>query len=157
MKCSEAHSAMLEAELPSLEGAGDDPLALHISGCLACAEKARAIIQAETSLANALEEAVPSPNLERVLQTAGVGGTPGAFPSSPARRFPRGLRARFTLLPLAAAAVLAALFLGRPPALPGPPYSPPRLSAGLDVQVPEGTDVAVLKTNNPAITVLWLY
>ena len=157
MKCSEAHAAMLEAELPSLEGAGDDPLALHVSECPACAGKARAIIQAETSLASALEGAVPSPSLEGILQTAGIRNTPGALPSGPARRFPWGIRARFTLLPLAAAAALAALFLGRPPALPGPPYSPPQLSGGLDVQVPEGTDVAVLKTNNPAITVLWLY
>jgi hypothetical protein len=157
MKCSEAHAEMLEAELPSLEGAGDDPLGLHIRECPACAGKARAIIEAETSLAMALEEAVPPPNLEWILRTSRVGGPPGALPPGPARRFPRGVRARFTLLPLAAAAALAALFLGRPPALPGPPYSPPRSSAGLDVQVPEGSNVAVLMTNNPEITVLWLY
>jgi hypothetical protein len=148
---------MLEADLPSLEGATDDPLARHIRECAECGVKARAIIEAEASLARALERAVPQPNVEGILRISGRGRTPSALTSGLLRRFPRGPRSRYSVLPLAAAAVLAAVFLGRPPALPGPPYSPPRSPAGLDVQVPEGTNVAVLETNNPAITVLWLY
>jgi hypothetical protein len=61
------------------------------------------------------------------------------------------------LIPLAAAASLAILLTGREPPLPGHPYTPQPTAPGLDVQAPNGADVAVLETNDPEITVLWLF
>jgi hypothetical protein len=58
---------------------------------------------------------------------------------------------------MAAAAALAALFLGTEPQLPGEPYRPPPETPGLGLEVPEGQNVAVLATNDPDITVLWFF
>jgi len=156
MKCTEVRMGLLEAELPVLEGLGDDPVAQHIRECSGCAEKARTILRGEASLARALEEAAPFPDLDRILDAAGI-EPPEAIPLQPRGRSWSRSRTGLTLLPLAAAAAIAALFLGRDPSLPGPPYTPPEAQAGLDVEVPEGNSVVVLETNNSEITVLWLF
>ncbi len=72
----------------------------------------------------------------------------------------RGLKG-FALL---AAASLAALLLvrGGEPLLPGSPGFPgapvaPVVVAYADFETPEGSNLAVLPTGNPDITVLWFY
>ena len=157
MKCADALEALLEADLRTLEGTGDEALASHIRVCPACAKLANAILRGEASLEMALDAEVHELDLDRILDAAGV-EAPRTVPHLPARWRPRSLsRQGLTLLPLAVAAGMAALFLGREPSLPGPAYSPPPAVPGLDVQTPEGRSVAVLETNNPEITVLWLF
>jgi hypothetical protein len=157
MTCAEAIEALLEAEPTALEGIGGEPLARHIRECPSCAERARTILQGEAALVQALGTQVRALDLDQILERAGAAG-PGQPTRLPAPWRSWSIsRHRRTLLPLAAAAGMTALFLTREPSLPGPVYSPPPASQGLDVQVPEGRSVAVLETNNPEITVLWLF
>jgi hypothetical protein len=60
-------------------------------------------------------------------------------------------------VPLAAAATIAGLFWAGQPRIPGPLYNPSPSTEGLNAEVPEGQNLVVLKTNNPDITVLWLF
>jgi hypothetical protein len=113
---------------------------------------ARVILQGERGLGEAMEVLVPAPDLDELLQRAERKG-PGA--RSAIRRQIRWSAAR--LVPLAAAAALVALFLGREPRLPGDPVLPLASTPGLGLEVPEGQNVAVLNTNNPDITVLWFF
>lgn len=157
MTCAEAIEALLEAETKTLEGRGDEPLARHMRECPSCAERARTILQGEAALVQALDARLRELDLEQILDRAGTAGT-GQHTLLPPHRLHWSLsRQGRTLLPLAAAAAMAALFLTREPSLPGPVYSPPPATTGLDVQVPEGRSVAVLETNNPEVTVLWLF
>lgn len=157
MTCAEAIEALLEADPRTLEGHGDEPLARHLRECLSCAERARAILQGEAALVQALGAQLRALDLERILEQAEATGPRNHTPLPTRWRSWSVSRHGRTLLPLAAAAGMAALFLTREPSLPGPVYSPPLATPGLDVEVPEGRSVAVLETNNPEITVLWLF
>jgi hypothetical protein len=157
MKCSDARDAILDADRAVLGGLGQSALAAHIRTCPACRRRARAIVEEEAALFGALRRAAPRLDPEAVLErAAGRGET-----HSP-RRWRRssqgpGSRKGLALFSLAAAAVLALLFLGRTPRLPGPTYYPAPPPTGLEVQAPPGENVAVLATNDPTITVLWLF
>ncbi len=144
MTCTEAYEAILEADPGELSGNGDGPLTSHLSGCRRCQQLARAVLDEEADLGRTLVETVPSPNLDEILE--------GRMHRSPRRRNAWG-----KVAPVAAAASLVGIFFTREPQLPGPLYTPPPASVGMDVQAPEGQNVAVLKTNNPDITVLWLF
>ena len=157
MTCAEAHEALLDADLTTLKGTGDEPLAHHIRACTSCAMRARIILQGEESLAKVLTTEGYGLDLDKILDASGLAPS-GVLPPLPTRWRARALAGHgLRLLPVAAAAALAALFLVRGPSLPGPAYSPPASPPGLDVQTPEGSSVAVLETNNPNITVLWLF
>jgi hypothetical protein len=152
MTCAEAHEAILEADPGELSGNGEGALAIHLSGCSKCRQLARLVLDGEADLGRTLVEAVPSPNLDEILERGARRGAQRGTRRSPRRRFVWA-----TVVPLASAATLVGIFFTREPQLPGPPYTPPPASVGLDVQAPEGQNVAVLKTNNPDITVLWLF
>jgi len=177
MKCTDAQRKLLEADLFLVRGEGDDPLALHVRSCPRCREIATTILEAEAGLARSLSGALPPMDLDLILERAGLleAGIPEARIDE-ARDAEAGIaevtdvrslnlrrpgwsriRPGVALIPLAAAAVLTALFLGRPPNLPGPDYTPTAEAPGLNVEVPQGRSVAVLETNNPEITVLWLF
>jgi hypothetical protein len=112
---------------------------------------AQTILDGEKALAQGLAEEVMAPDLDALItQALGSNARPRTL-RFPARRF--GL----TLLPVAAAAAMVALFLGSEPQLPGDPYLPAETAPGLGLEVPEGQNVAVLGTNDPDITVLWLF
>jgi hypothetical protein len=151
MICAEALQAILEADPSILEGKGDNSLALHIQVCPHCREMARAVLEGESLLAEELVAALPPPDLEALLDEV-LG--PDSIP--PKLRF-RHRRLGLTLLPLAAAAAMVALFLGGEPRLPGDPYLPPERAPGLGLEVPAGRNVAVMATSDPDITVLWLF
>lgn len=157
MICTDALARLLEADLPVLRGEGDDPLALHIRSCSRCQETAAVILDGEAGLAQSLAAVLPPLELEEILERADALEGEEVVPI--ARRRPRWTRsgAGFTLIPLAAAAALTAIFFGRTPNLPGPEYTPETGGLGLNVEVPQGQSVAVLETSNPEITVLWLF
>ena len=151
MICVEAHRSILEADPLALEGRGDDPLALHIRECSSCRAMARAVLEGEKDLAEDLVAAVSLPDLDSLLDGALAPIRKRSSLRLPPKRF--GL----TVLPLAAAAAMAALFLGSDPQLPGELYFPSQPQPGLGLEVPTGQDVAVIATNNPDITVLWFF
>ena len=164
MTCAEAVHVLLEADPAELAGRGDDPLARHLRECPSCMALAGEILAIEGELARELESAVPPLELDRILDMAAAAGDTAEMPEGAPEVLPfqtpssgRVRRAALRLLPLAAAAVLATLFVAREPQLPGPSFSPPVQAPGLDVEVPEGRNVAVLKTSDPDITVLWLF
>jgi hypothetical protein len=153
---------MLEADPYELQDSGDSALSRHLRECGRCRSMAGAILEDEALLAHGLASAVPIPDLDRILdQALSPDPTPVKASTDPTAsgkilRF-TWKRAGATLLPLAAAATLAALFLGRSPELPGDPYHPVPEAPGLGLEVPEGRNVAVLATNDPEITVLWFF
>ncbi len=151
MNCAEARQAILDADPADLEGRGEGSLARHLRDCSRCEDLARAVLVEERALAQGLAEAVAAPELDAILdQVLGSDPKPGVF------RF-RLRRLGLTLLPVAAAAAMAALFLGSDPQLPGDPYLLPEPSQGLDLDIPQGQNVAVLATKDPKITVLWFF
>ena len=152
LTCAEVQDLLLEADLPQLSGEGGDALADHLRTCGRCQETAWAILEGERDLGGILEALVPAPDLDALLAMAAgdVGGANAVL----RRRFRRAIP---PLIPLAAAAALVALFLGREPSLPGEPPSLAPTPPGLGLEVPEGRDVAVLATGNPDITVLWFF
>lgn len=160
MTCPEALRAILEADPSELDGRGEGPLPLHLRECPRCLAMARAILNEQDGLAAGMVAAVPSPNVDMLLDQ-GLGDVPdqglGDEPAQGMRSGPRSRRISFALLPLAAAAAVAALFLGHRPSLPGDPYIPNQGAPGLGLETEEGQNVAVLATDNPDITVLWFF
>lgn len=156
MKCIEVRLALLEGELATLTEEGEGPVAEHLRGCPGCQARAEAILQGEALLASELEKGVPRTDLDRIMEMAEM-GEEGVLPF-PARalRWATG-GPRVALLPVAAAAAVAILFLGKPPALSGPDFTHEPVSPGLAVEAPEGHSVAVLETGNPNIKVVWLF
>lgn len=152
LSCSQAREALLEADLAQLEGRSGDALAGHLGGCEKCSAMARMILDGERGLGEVIEALVPASDLDELLERAREEG-PG-IRSAIRRKLTWSARG---VVPLAAAAALAALFLGREPVLPGDPVVPLATAPGLGLEVPEGQNVAVLATNNPDITVLWFF
>lgn len=152
LSCSEAREAILEADIAQLEGRDGDALAGHLGGCSRCQAMAQMILDRERDLGEAIEGLVPTPELDELLERAKTERVEGR---GAIRRRLRWSAPR--LVPLAAAAALVALFLGREPILPGDPVVPLITAPGLGLEIPEGQDVAVLATNNPDITVLWFF
>jgi len=153
MTCAEAFDEILEADLEVLQGLGKGPLVRHLRECPGCAARARAVLAGAGALGLELSGRVPALDLDGLLDQALDPGRGRARIVSIPRR-----ALGFGLIPLAAAAALVSLFLRTEPNLPGDPLPPsPSVSASLDVGVPEGRNVAVLATNDPDITVLWLF
>jgi len=151
MTCAEALQSILEADPSDLEEQGDSALSVHLRECNRCQEMALAVLVEESALAEGLTGAVAPPDLDALLDQALGPDAKAKILQFRPRRF--GL----TLLPMAAAAAMVALFIGREPQLPGDPYIPPERVPGLGLEAPEGQNVAVLATNDPEIAVLWFF
>lgn len=133
LNCETARELMLEAEMAELEGQGDTPLARHIAHCDLCRAHARRLLHGHALLDEGLAAIKPRTR-------------------SRSRRW-----ARWTPLPLAAAAVVALLLARRPDALV------PQSELLLSLMFPEqpvvtpapGQQAMVLEKND--LTVVWLY
>jgi hypothetical protein len=147
--CERARAWMLEAEPAGLRGEGSSPLADHLAGCGECRRRAEAIVAGLAELDAALAAL--------------------ARPAAPARGIPLrrrpslGWRAVRWAAPLAMAAGFAAVVLGRPLAPVGerPGVTAERIARVVFAPAPvaraDGRSVAVLKTNDPGVTVVWVY
>ena len=155
MNCREALESILEADPGLLTAQDGHPLSVHLEGCARCRAAAETVLREQIALGNALEAAVPDPDLEAVLDLAIA--LPQEDPASSQKRTRVGRWWKWTPLPLAAAAAGVALLIPGEAPMPGAPYQPPRLAEGLELEVPDGTNVAVFETNNPDITVLWFF
>lgn len=172
MNCGEARRALLDAEPDELRGARGGPLALHLQHCDACRTDAASILTQTDTLRTALDSFVTAHTGElqsaRAAQTAVR--TDAAHDDVAPDRHDRRLRTRRigrrVLPPLALAAALAALLL-----VDGRPLRPPFADAPLvelyvpqpgvpDAPVVNAADargVAVMRTTNPKITVVWIF
>jgi hypothetical protein len=150
MTCESARSALLEADREALEGRGADPLSAHLRSCARCELVAAALLERERSLADALASRAPPPSPERAQAIVRL-----ASASRDAR-----VRAARVLVPTAAAAALAlALLLPEArPARSGGGTRPGEAEAPTSPRIdpPPGRSVAVMRTNDPSITVVWL-
>lgn len=193
-ECRAARERMLEADPSTLGGHGESELARHLRRCDACRQAGAAILAAHRALADVLERAASRVGLERAVALAErgravggaedeastpargarrrIGGLPGG--QGARRRWPRRL---LPLVPLAAAAALAILLIGRGagprPGTPGTSsgaHAPaggaavlaerPRTAGedgGFALRVPEGGHAIVFATRDPRITVVWLH
>ena len=146
MNCDAARERLLEADLAELRGGGE--LALHLQACEHCRRQAQVIVDQYTALRSALEGQAPRLDpADRRWQR-------------PLRRVP-AWRRWGVVVPLALAASLAILAVARRnrPGLE-PATSMPAVAsagAGLDVQGPPATTVAVFQTDNPDIVVIWSF
>lgn len=135
------------------EGVGGDidsaRFETHLASCPRCLAAAERVAEGLDALDVALDDRSsgvdPVAILERARATAGKGRSPWA----------RSGRLAAALL---AAAAVALVFL-RPPSGPSPhpPTTFAARTAGPDVEAPAGRNVAVLATDNPDITVLWIF
>ncbi|HYH79138.1 MAG TPA: hypothetical protein VEX86_05055 [Longimicrobium sp.] len=148
--CERARAWMLEADLAELRGGGSSPQAEHLAGCADCRRRAEAILAGMAELDGALASLARTGTDARVI---------------PLRRRPSpAWRAARWAAPLAVAATVAAVVLARPPAPAGEPpgVTAERIARVLFPRAPvaraaEGRSVAVLRTNDPGVTVVWVY
>jgi len=176
MRCDEVLERILEAEPEELRGKFGSPLGEHIASCTRCGGVARRILEEESALGGHLISCTPVPALDDLLERAKVLETDSRAKDPRGRVWGRGRpsglgegseggsrkrwgarRWALAILPLAAAAATATLFIPSTRTLPGDPYVPPLTPPGLDLEVPEGRTAAVLETKDPDITVLWLF
>jgi hypothetical protein len=145
MNCAAARAMMVEADLAELDGTIESELIEHVRACAQCSAALQRILTAERELRHALKRAAP-----RLAADPAIGRAK--------RRLPLYHRA-WPAVALAAAATLAALLFGRPdPVVPRlPPTPPSTVSSGLAVEAPPGRSVAVFRTDNPDIVVIWFY
>ncbi len=137
MTCDTMRERILEADLAELRGETDTPLAKHLRECHACRSVADKIEQAEAELGVALD--TMSKRVRTRRTTA-----------------PRRLGHWAVLVPLAAAAGLAAIMVGRGTEAPTIP-APPALQV-VALPVIESADdqiVAIFTTDDPDIVVVW--
>jgi predicted anti-sigma-YlaC factor YlaD len=146
MNCAAAREILLTTDLDSLE-ATDDALADHLAACPTCRAAATRIVQAHRTL----RAAVPAP------RRAGRLVAKRAIAEGQALVRRRRIVRRVVPTLLAAAAIGAVLLVPRdrlPPntIAPTAPQAsrPPLLEAS-------NTDVAVITTNRPDITVIWQF
>ncbi|MGH7445227.1 MAG: hypothetical protein ACREKM_10135, partial [Longimicrobiales bacterium] len=177
MNCREARRALLDAEPDELRGLHESPLALHVQRCDACRAHATTILTQMDVLRSALDSFVTAHTGEMqsaraaqaTLRAHGAHGKVGRDDSA-ADIHDLRLRTRRigrrVLASLAVAAALAALLLAdgwslRSPfddaplvelyvAQPGVPDAPIVNAVG-------ASGVAVMRTSNPMITVVWTF
>ena|SRR5690606_37124369 len=175
MTCAEARLAMLDAAPAALDPAFDSALASHLGECDTCRADAAAILARTAALRSALSatvaahtgDAAATRAAQRALDGDRVAGEAGV------RRGPRGssgqARARRitrVAMPLLAAAAVAALLLvggedirsrldGRVTATFHVPE--PEVPAAPVVNAGAGRGVAVMRTADPRITVVWTF
>lgn len=169
--CTPFRELMLEADPAELRGEGNGDLARHLRVCEPCSRVAALLLE-ETARLDALLEEAPDVDVAGILARAGVSSAPSGPASEAVRpamaasaasvpgrlgmRFPR----RRLWIPLVAAAALAAILLLRAPWVRSPTASvaaAPESAAPPVVEPAAGQDAAILRTDDPEITVIWLF
>jgi len=138
MTCDTIRERILLADLAELRGEADTPLARHLSECHACRNVAEEIVQAEAKLGVALDTMSTGVRTRRT--------------TAPRRRLGHWA----VLVPLAAAAGLAAIMLGRGTETPTMSALPALQVVALPVVEPtDDQNVAIFTTDDPDIVVVW--
>lgn len=155
-RCRAVAAAMLE-ELEALDDALD-----HLAGAVRAADAADHAVQ---PMADPMAAADAAADAALAASGDGSDGVVMDVRRGPGRRTGRG-RSRWTRaawVPLAAAAALAAVLLfGRDHPFSGPgtgttPPAEPTIEPQVAVTPPADKSVAIMETENPNITIVWLY
>lgn len=160
MLCRDALRIMLEAEPRDLRGDGESAVAAHVRECADCRMAADALLAGEESLAETLRGQAPPLDVKSLLERARSDDEESVeipFPG-PGRRTWRSA-AWMSVVPLAAAAATTFLLLTRNGGIPPvtPVSEPAVITTAQVLEAPEGRNVAVLETQNPAIAVVWFF
>lgn len=172
--CATFRDRMLEADPPELRGEGDSPLARHLRVCASCARAAEVLLEETARLDTFLGDG-PEVDLAALLARArreeagGIAQVTGAQRSlaappgvtTPGRRRAQRILSRRLWIPLAAAAAVTAVLLLRPAPTPTP-TPPTSVAATIQPALPvvepaAGQDAAIIQTDDPEITVIWLF
>jgi len=149
MECAAARALLLEADPAELRGEGDSPLAAHLRSCAACRTAADAILVGEAELDAAL----------RML--ASPSADPKVVPLRPragwARRMAPAAGALAALAAALAAVMLARLHAAPPRGATAEQIAQLMFPAPPVARAEAGRSVAVLKTSDPGVTVVWVY
>ena len=138
MTCNTMRERILEADLAELRGETDTPLAQHFRECPACRSVAKKIVLAEADLGAALDTMSAGVRTRRT--------------TAPRRRLGHWA----VLVPLGAAAGLAAIMLGRGTDVPTEPARTALQVSALPVVEPaDDQNVAIFTTDDPDIVVVW--
>ena len=142
--CATSMDLLLVADVAELSGAGDSDLAAHVRMCASCRVHAERLLAEQARLAHALATLT-------ALHTA------PASNRTPLRRWATRL-----VVPLAAAAAAVVVLVtreGQRDREPLPPLivPPMRVAEVPVVNASTGRNVAVLRTSDPRITVVWYY
>ena len=160
MLCRDALRELLEAEPQELKGEGGSAVAAHVRECPHCRGTADALMAGEESLAETLRGQAPPLDVRSVLERARSADEESvALPFSGTGRRRWRTAAWKSVVPLAAAAAMTFLLLtrdgGTPPVTPV--SEPAVITTAQVLEAPEGRNVAVLETQNPAIAVVWFF
>ncbi len=152
MTCEMKLDLLLEAEPDELAGIGDTEVAQHVAHCRRCRAVADEILGGQALLADGLRVLSPAGDVNSVVERIRL---------RERRRHQRS-RVRKFVLPLAAAAVLSVLVFGdrmsrRMVYDDTTARGAATLEAARAIQVSPARNVAVMKTDNPKITVIWFY
>jgi hypothetical protein len=148
--CPDMRERLLEADPAELRGEGDSMVALHIAGCAACTAAALRILTSQQQIVAALSE---------LSARAAPVVPPASAESVRSARNPRR-RLLLVLPPLAAAALLVVFLLQQRTVAELPRLEPVPEPTAYAIDMPvvnatNGSDVAVMQTSNPNITVVW--
>jgi hypothetical protein len=160
MRCRDALRALLEAEPQELRGEGESAVAAHVRMCPECGMAADALLAGEESLAETLRGQAPPLDVKSVLERARSADEESVRLPFPPPSRPRWRSAAWkSVVPLAAAAATAFLLLTRDGGIPPvtPVSEPAVITTAQVLEAPEGKNVAVLETQNPAIAVVWFF
>ena len=137
MTCPEARKAMLVADPAELQGETETPLAAHIADCADCRRAAKMFAAGTAQLAVVSANRVAAHKRRVSRRTIG-----------------------FALVPVAAAAVFAALLLTKSSRRAEQPSRvalvPLPVAHTVSLEVARGQQATVLKTADPKVTVIWL-
>lgn len=164
--CKLMRRMMLTASSEALHGMGDDPLARHIETCPACALIARRLLRRTEELDQVLDAGGLAPDVDAILAQATGAEASERVVAAEGRRSPRSRVRWRRWAPLAVAASAAALLILVRARSPGP-----QRSARVDrseamvapseafptVQSAPGHNVAVIRTDDPDLTVVWYF
>ena len=144
-------------------GAGIDSARFetHLASCPTCLAAAERVVEGLDALDRALDMGLDM-GLDIALDDRSSGVDPVAIleraRAAAGKGRPSRARSDRMAAALLAAAAVALVFV-RPPSGPSP-HPPAEVAArptGPDVEAPAGRNVAVLSTDNPDITVLWIF
>lgn len=185
MNCAEARERMLVADPSFLQGqevgsgdleAADRRLVEHLEGCASCRRRARVLAEGQRKLARALDAAAaglgdaPEPVPESLPAQGGEGSATTGRPQRPAdvgteggigTSFGPRWRTAAVGAALAAAAALALWLVPGGPDLTNGPSSPvveiraEPGGGGFQLEAPSTGEVAVFRTTDPDVIVVW--
>lgn len=162
MTCDAALERMLEAEPAALRGEDGSALAQHIAGCDRCARAARVLLEEARAVDRTLADWAGLGDADAAAEAALRASRlqDAAAPADrSAHRAPRSW-GRTAWIPLAAAAALAGVLVLSRVDTPFPAIQAPRgpgLEPTVSVAPPTDRAAAIMETENPNITIVWLY